>query len=60
MESLLGVFYVLLVIGVIVDVLRGYLPMAKKILWSVLIFILPLIGMILYFLLGRQDHPQGT
>ena len=50
-------FVVLLEIVAIVDVLRGGLPIAKKILWSVLVLIVPVVGVVLYFLIGRQD-PQ--
>ncbi len=60
MESLLSIFYVLLIVVAIVDVLRGYMSAGKKVLWSILIFILPVVGIILYYLLGRQEQPQGT
>ena len=60
MESLLGILYVLLVIVALVSVLRGYLSVPKKILWSILIFALPVMGIILYFLLGHQDQPHST
>lgn len=56
MESLLALIVVIMDVIAIVDVLRGYSPMAKKVLWTILIIFLPVLGMFLYFLLGRPDE----
>lgn len=60
MESLLIVLIAIFEIIAIVDVLRAALPVAKKILWIVLILIIPVLGMFLYFLLGRQTQPPAA
>jgi len=53
MGILIGLVIVLFSIIAIIDALRGPLSVEKKILWVVLIIVVPLIGIILYFLLGK-------
>lgn len=43
-----------LVIFALVDLLRGAYPTNKKILWLIIILIIPYLGAILYFLIGRE------
>ncbi|MBF0521946.1 MAG: PLDc N-terminal domain-containing protein [Candidatus Omnitrophica bacterium] len=59
MESLFAMLLVLLDIVAIVDAMKGALSAEKKILWIVLIIIVPVVGMFLYFLLGRMEQ-QST
>lgn len=54
MGGLLGLVIIVLDIIAIVDALKGPLDTGKKVLWIILILVLPLIGMALYFLLGRK------
>ena len=54
MFGLLGLVVLALDIIAIVDVAKGSGDIGMKILWIVLILVLPLLGMILYFLLGRS------
>lgn len=54
--SLAFIVVAVLEIVAIVDVLRSLLPTAKKILWILLIVIVPVIGFILYFLLGKSEQ----
>jgi hypothetical protein len=54
MFGLLGLVVLALDIIAIVDVAKGSGDIGKKILWIALILVLPLVGMILYFLLGRS------
>jgi hypothetical protein len=49
-----GLVILALDIIAIVDVAKGGGDIGRKILWIVLILLLPLLGMILYFLLGRS------
>jgi hypothetical protein len=53
MYGLLGLVILALDIIAIVDAAKGGGDIGKKILWIVLILVLPLLGMVLYFLLGR-------
>jgi hypothetical protein len=54
MGGLFGLIILILDIIAIIDVLKSSMETGKKILWVVLILILPVIGLILYFLLGRK------
>ena len=55
MRGLLGLVILVLDIIAIVDCVRSKMSVAKKVIWIIVILILPLIGMILYFLLGRKS-----
>ena len=52
--SLVGVVILLLDIFAIVSVLIGNSGALRKVLWIVLILLLPVVGMVLYFLIGRS------
>jgi hypothetical protein len=52
--SLLGTIVVLLDIFAIFSVLLGSSDVLRKIMWIAIILLLPLIGMGLYFLIGRS------
>lgn len=60
MEYLFGLLILILNIIAIVDAIRGGLTIDKKILWIVLILLLPVLGMLLYFLLGKKSLPRQT
>ena len=53
--SLGGVVILLLDIFAIVSVLLGSSGVMRKLLWIVLILLLPIVGMVLYFLIGRNS-----
>jgi uncharacterized membrane protein len=52
--SLVGTVILLLDIFAIVSVLLGNSEVMRKVLWIALILLLPIIGMVLYFLIGRN------
>ena len=54
MTPLIGLIILALDIVAIVDCAKSNVETGKKVLWIVLILVLPLIGMLLYFLLGRS------
>jgi hypothetical protein len=54
-STLLGVLILILDIYAIASVLMGSSPVERKLLWIVVIVLLPVIGMILYFLIGRTS-----
>lgn len=39
---------------VILEILRGYKDVEKKVLWIVVVVFLPIFGPILYFVIGRR------
>jgi hypothetical protein len=54
MGALLGIVVLVLDIIALVDVIKSSVDTGKKILWVILILVLPVIGMILYFVIGKK------
>ncbi|MBU0548900.1 MAG: PLD nuclease N-terminal domain-containing protein [Candidatus Omnitrophica bacterium] len=54
MQGILAVVIFLLDIIAIIDALKSSLETGKKVLWVILIFILPVVGLILYYLVGKK------
>jgi|HubBroStandDraft_5_1064220.scaffolds.fasta_scaffold480620_2 hypothetical protein len=54
MYGLVGLVILVLDIIAIVDVLKSNDDTGKKLLWILLILFLPVVGMILYFLIGKK------
>ena len=54
MKTLLGLAILVLDIMAIVDCAKGTWSGGKKFLWILLILVLPLIGMVLYFLVAKK------
>jgi len=52
MYSLLGLIILVLDIIAIVSILKSSADSGTKILWTLLVIFLPVIGMVLYFLMG--------
>jgi hypothetical protein len=52
--SLLGTVILILDIFAIVSVLLGRSGVMRKLLWIAVILLLPVVGMVLYFLIGRS------
>lgn len=54
MGQWIGILVFVLDIVAIVSVVAGRAGIGHKVLWTLVILILPVIGMILYYLLGRS------
>jgi succinate dehydrogenase/fumarate reductase cytochrome b subunit len=54
MHSLLGLVLLVLDILAIVNLVNSKAATDKKILWTALIILLPLLGLILWYLIGRE------
>jgi hypothetical protein len=52
--SLVGTIILILDIFAIVSVLIGRSEVIRKLLWIAIILLLPIVGMVLYFLIGRS------
>ena len=52
--GIFGLIILVLDIIAIVSVLGGRASVEHKLLWTVVILLLPVVGMILYFLMGRS------
>ena len=54
MTGIVGLLVLVLDIVAIVDALKSSMDTGKKALWIILILILPVVGMVLYFLIGKK------
>jgi len=54
MGTILGLVVLALDILAIVEIAKGSFTTGKKVLWVILILVLPVIGLILYYLVGRK------
>lgn len=54
MMGLIGLIVLVLDIVAIVDVLKNAKDTGQKVLWIILILVLPLVGMIAYFVVGKK------
>ena len=54
MGGILGLVVLVLDIIAVVDVLNSSVNKEKKALWIILILVLPVVGMVLYFLIGKR------
>lgn len=54
MGGILGLVVLIADIWAILDILKGGKDTGKKILWIALVVILPIIGLILYILMGKK------
>jgi len=54
MRSILGLLILVLDIIAIDDVMKSSMDSGKKALWIILIIFLPVVGMALYFLIGKK------
>lgn len=59
MDWFLGFLVLVLQIYAIVDVVRSGKPAQTKLLWSLFILFLPVVGLLVYFMVGRQDMVLG-
>jgi len=55
MTTLIGLVVLVLDIIAIIDVLKSSVATGKKVLWIILILVLPFVGMVLYFLIGKKQ-----
>jgi hypothetical protein len=54
MRSLLGLIHLIIVIIVIANIVKSGESTGSKILWSVIVLLFPLIGLIAWFFLGPR------
>ena len=51
--SLLGILHLIVFIWAIIDILKSGKDPLEKLLWILVVLLLPLIGLIIYILIGR-------
>jgi len=54
MGTIIGLIILVLDIIALVDVLKSAKDTGNKVLWVILILVLPVVGMVLYFLIGKK------
>ena len=54
MGGIIGLAVIVLDIIAIVDAVKSSMTTGKKALWVILVIVLPVIGMALYFLIGKK------
>ena len=54
MGALIGLAVLVLDIIAIVDAVKSSMDTGKKALWIIVVLVLPVIGMVLYFLVGKK------
>ena len=54
MGGLISLVVLVLDIIAILDAVKSSLDTGKKVLWVIVILVLPIIGMVLYFLIGKK------
>lgn len=54
MGALIGLVVLVLDIVAIVDAVKSSMDTGKKVLWVILVLVLPIVGMVLYFLIGKK------
>ena len=56
--GLLGVLVLILDVIAIVSVISGRSSVERKVLWTFLVLILPIVGMVLYYLVGKSSQDK--
>ncbi len=51
---ILGVVHLILFLIAAVEILQSKRDLLEKVLWLLLIFVLPIVGLIIYYLIGRK------
>jgi len=54
MVRLLPILILILDIVVVIDIIKGNKDLEKKILWIIAVVFLPILGPVLYFVLGKS------
>lgn len=52
--SVLGVLHLILFIWALFQILTSSMPVISKILWALVVLLLPIVGLIIYLLIGRK------
>jgi hypothetical protein len=55
-NSLLGIFILILDVWVIINVMQSNATAGAKAFWIILVLLLPIIGIVLWFLLGPRSR----
>ncbi len=51
-----GILWIVLIVYTLMDLLKSNKPTNTKLLWLIVILIAPILGSVLYFILGKTDR----
>ena len=54
MKAIIGLIILIVDIIAILEVVKSQFSTGKKVLWRLVILLLPVIGLVLYYLIGRK------
>lgn len=54
MGRLISIAFLVLVVIVVIDILNSNKDMEKKILWILAVIFLPILGVVLYYFMGKK------
>jgi hypothetical protein len=54
MARLIGIIILVIDVLVVIDILRGNKDFEKKLLWIVAVIFLPVLGPVLYYVIGKK------
>jgi hypothetical protein len=55
LRFLLGIIWFILIVVTLLDLLKSQLPTNTKLLWLIVILLAPVLGSIIYLLVGRNN-----
>ena len=55
MNAIIGLVILVLDVVAILNILKSTAATGKKALWVILVLVLPVIGLVLYFLIGKKQ-----
>ena len=51
--TIISVLWLVLFLIAVFEILTGGKPLVQKVIWLLIVFLLPILGVILYYLIGR-------
>lgn len=55
LRFLIGIIWFVLIVVTILDLIKSRIPTNTKLLWLIVILIAPVLGSLIYLILGRKD-----
>ncbi|NDK10242.1 hypothetical protein GW846_05710 [Candidatus Gracilibacteria bacterium] len=52
--GILGIIHIIIFIWALVQILGSSMPLVNKIIWLLVVGLLPIVGLIIYLLIGRK------